>query len=97
MDNQPQVMLLTLRFRAPWCRSLKDRRSEVKRLSSRLRAQFNLSVVESGEQGVHTLFELTLAALCFGSQQADSIQQSVHDFVEGLTEAELYEINTELL
>lgn len=91
------ILKLTLRFRAPWCRSLKDRRSEVKRIVSRLRAQFNISAVESGPQDIHTLFDVTVAALAFDTAQADSIRQSVTDFVLGLTEAELYEDETDLL
>ena len=97
MENQPQVLLLTLRFRAPWCRSLKDRRSQAKRLVTRLRNQFNLSVVESGEQQVHTLFDISLAALCFGSAQADAIQSSILDWIEQVSEAELYQIESQLL
>lgn len=97
MDKQPRVLRMTLRFRAPWCRSLKDRRSEVKRLSTRLRARFNLSVAESGPQDAHELFELSLAALVFGGRQADALRQSVLDFAEGLSEAELYDSEATLL
>ena len=80
MENQPRVLLLRLCFRAPWCRSLKDRRSEVSRLISRLRHRFNVSVVESGQQEIHTLFEITVAALAFGAGQADSIRESLLSF-----------------
>ena len=93
MDHQPRVVLLRLCFRAPWCRSLKDRRSEVSRLVSRLRHQFNLSAVESGPQEIHTLFEISVAALAFGAVQADSIRESLLSFVENLSEAELYQVD----
>ncbi len=92
MENQPRVLLLRLCFRAPWCRSLKDRRSEVSSLVSRLRHRFNVSAVESGPQDIHTLFELSVAALAFGAGQADSIRESLLSFVEEQIEAELVQV-----
>ena len=92
MENQPRVLLLRLCFHAPWCRSLKDRRSEVSRLISRVRHRFNVSAVESGPQDIHTLFEITVAALAFGAGQADSIRESLLSFVEEQSEAELVQI-----
>ena len=96
MENQPRVILLRLCFRALWCRSLKDRRSEVSSLVSRLRHQFNVSAVESGPQDIHTLFEITVAALAFGAGQADSIRESLLSFVEEQSEAELYQVEENL-
>lgn len=90
MENKPMVLLMRLCFRAPWCRSLKDRRSEVSRLISRLRHRFNVSAVESGPQDIHTLFEISVAALAFGAGQADSTRESLLSFVEDQSEAELY-------
>ena len=96
MENQPMVILLRLCFRAPWCRSLKDRRSEVTRLISRVRHRFNVSAVESGQQDIHTLFEITVAALAFGASQADSIRESLLSFAEEQSEAELYQVDEDL-
>lgn len=92
MENKPMVLLMRLCFRAPWCRSLKDRRSEVSRLISRVRHRFNVSAVESGPQDIHTLFEISVAALAFGAGQADSIRESLLPFVEDQSEAELYQV-----
>ena len=96
MDNQPIVVLLRLCFRAPWCRSLKDRRSEVSRLISRVRHRFNVSAVESGPQDIHTLFEISVAALAFGAGQADSIRESLLRFVQDQSEAELVQVEEDL-
>lgn len=92
MKNKPMVLLMRLCFRAPWCRSLKDRRSEVSRLISRVRHRFNVSAVESGPKDIHTLFEISVAALAFGAGQADSIRESLLRFVEDQSEAELYQV-----
>ena len=64
---------MTLTFRAPWCKSLKDKRSLVKRLVMGLRHQFNASVCESGHQQTLTLMEIQLAMLAFDRAQADSM------------------------
>ncbi|NLD35097.1 MAG: DUF503 domain-containing protein [Clostridiales bacterium] len=96
-ETRVSALIITMSFRAPWCRSLKDKRSEVKRILSRLRAAFNLSAVESGHQDSHTLFDITIAALAFGQAQADSIQESVLRLAQSVTEAELYGVESELL
>ena len=96
-ETRVSALLITMSFRAPWCRSLKDKRSEVKRVISRLRAAFNVSVVEAGHQDSHTLFDITVAALAFGQAQADSIRESILRLAQSVTEAELFEEEAELL
>ena len=84
---------MTLTFRAPWCKSLKDKRSLVKRLVMGLRHQFNASVCESGHQQMLTLMEIQLA---FDRAQADSMGEQVLWFVERATEAELVDSQVEI-
>jgi hypothetical protein len=40
------IVYLTLRYRAPWCRSLKDKRSQVRGIQAALKNKFNVSVAE---------------------------------------------------
>ena len=87
---------MTLTFRAPWCKSLKDKRSLVKRLVMGLRHQFNASVFESGHQQMLTLMEIQLAMLAFDRAQADSMGEQVLRFVERATEAELVDSQVEM-
>jgi uncharacterized protein YlxP (DUF503 family) len=92
------VLVLTMRFRlhAPWCYSLKDKRSEVKMLLSRLRGKFNLSAAEVGEQDSICLIELGIAAIAFNAAQADSIAETVAGFIQSNTDAELIHVEKEL-
>ncbi|NLE70216.1 MAG: DUF503 domain-containing protein [Clostridiales bacterium] len=83
------ILTVTLRLRAPWCQGLKDKRSVTKPLLHKLRQTFNVSAVESGAQDLHTLIELTIAALAFDSAQADSIEENLYRFVAGNTDAEI--------
>ena len=90
------LLALTVRLHAPWCHSLKDKRSEVKRLLSRLRGKFNVSAAETGEQDTLTLIELGVAAIAFNSAQADSIAETVAGFIQSSTEAEVLSVDKEL-
>jgi len=91
------VLLVTLRLRAPWCRSLKDKRSETRRLLSAITGKFNVSAVESGLQDVHTLIEISVAALAFHTAQADGVYESICAFVQANAQAELYACEKELI
>lgn len=83
------TLVITMRLRADWCRSLKDKRSEIKRLCHLLRSKFNVSVAESGQQDTWNLIQLTLAALAFDQAQGDSMGETFYDFVLGNTDAEM--------
>ncbi len=90
------ILALTVRLHAPWCHSLKDKRSEVRMLLSRLRSKFNLSAAEVGEQDVITLIELGVAAIAANAAQADSIAENVAGFIQMNTEAEILFMEKEL-
>jgi uncharacterized protein YlxP (DUF503 family) len=90
MDGYYMVTaVITIRLYVPWAHSLKDKRSEVKSLVTRLRQKFNISVIESGDQDVHQMIVLTVAALAFDNGQADSIKDSILKFIEQNSEAEV--------
>ena len=90
------ILTVTARLRAPWCQGLKDKRSVIRPLLHKLRQTFNVSAVESGEQDVHTLLQLTIAALAFDSAQADSIEENLYRFVEANSDAEIVAWEVEL-
>lgn len=83
------ILLVTFRLRAPWCRSLKDKRSLVKPLILSLRRSFNVSVIESRLQDAHGLAELSIAALAADRSQADGIAERLYRMVESSTDAEI--------
>ena len=89
------ILVMTLRLRAPWCHSLKEKRAVIRPLITGLRRQFEASVAESGLQDAHQRMEITLAVLVHNTAQGDSIRQQVLSALERLTEAELYEETAE--
>ncbi len=90
MEQPMLVVLMTLRFRASWCRSLKDKRAAVRAVTSALKNRHNVSVAESGQQESWTLFDVTVASLAFHQAQADSLQEAILRTAQDATEAELY-------
>jgi hypothetical protein len=83
------ILLVTISLRAPWCSSLKDKRSLVKPLILSLRRSFNASIIESGLQDAHSLAELSVAVLAANKAQADSIAERLYRAVESSTDAEI--------
>ena len=91
------IVKLTVTLHAPWCHSLKDKRSEVKSLLARLRSKFNVSVSETGAQDQLCILELSAAAIAADSAQADSISENVLGFIQSNTDAEIISVDREWL
>jgi uncharacterized protein YlxP (DUF503 family) len=85
------ILFITLCLRAPWCGSLKDKRSVVKALVSGIRGRFNVSVAESDHQDIHHLIGLSIAALAANKAQGDSLAEQMYRFIQSVTDADLYE------
>jgi len=90
-----QVYVMTVKLYAPWVHSLKEKRSIVKGLQSRLRNTYNVSVIESGAQDIHQTIVLSIAYLADNRSIADSIHESICSFIESNTDAEILEIRVE--
>lgn len=84
------ILLVTLSLRAPWCKSLKDKRSVVKPLMEGMRRHFNVSIAESGHQDSHALIELSVAALAANTAQGDSLAEQLYRYAQSATDADLY-------
>ena len=92
-----RVLVMTLRLRAPWCQSLKDKRAALRPVLLGLRRRFNVSAAESGLQDAHQLMEITLALLVHSAAQGDSLREQVLQALKQLTEAEVYGEEAEYL
>ena len=89
------IAAMTIRLHSPWVHSLKEKRMEVKRLLARVRNQFNVSAAEVGDQDIHQSIIIGIAAIAANSAQADSILDSVINFVEANSEAQIVSIDRE--
>ena len=91
------VATLTVRLHAPWVHSLKEKRTEVKSLLSRLRNKFNVSAAEVDEQDTHQTIVVGIAAVAGDPAHADSILDHLLNFIETNSEAEITSVRRELL
>lgn len=91
------ILSLTIKLRAPWVHSLKEKRMVVKSLIAKLRNKFNVSAAETGEQDIHQTVVIGVAAIVAGNGQADSVMEEILHFVEENTEAEIVEVEREVL
>ncbi len=90
------IAVMTFRLRAPWVRSLKEKRTIVKSLVAQLQNRFHVSAAEIGEQDVHQILEIGAAAIVPHRAMADSLMDGISAFVEGHCGAEIIEETREI-
>ena len=91
-----QIAVMTFRLRAPWVRSLKEKRMIVKSLVTKLQNRFHVSAAETDEQDAHTILVIGLAAVVPHQALADSLMEDISRFVEENCEAEILEERREV-
>ena len=79
----------TVKLYAPWVRSLKDKRMVVKSLMDKAHNKFNVSIAEIGEQDTHRTIMLGMACVAGTAALADSMIESILQFIENNTDAEI--------
>ena len=71
------VGILTLRVQLPGCKSLKEKRSRLKPLITRLHREFNISVAELEHQDEWDSAPIGCALICNENQYAQSSLQTI--------------------
>ena len=84
-----KIAVMTFRLRAPWVRSLKEKRMIVKSLIAKLQNRFHVSAAEVDEQDFHQIIVIGVAAIVPHNAVADSLMEEISLFVENNTEAEI--------
>ena len=82
---------------ADWVYSLKDKRAAVKSITEKMRHKFNVSVAEVELQDVHRNICIAFACVSNSAAHANSVIQTVLNFIEKNTEAVVYDVMTEIL
>ena len=91
-----KIAVMRIRLRAPWVHSLKEKRMIVKSLIGRLQNRFHVSAAEVGEQDVHQIIVIGVAAIVPHNALADSLMEDISLFVENNTEAEIIDEEREI-
>ncbi|NLB89773.1 MAG: DUF503 domain-containing protein [Clostridiales bacterium] len=84
-----RVLLVTFSIYVPWVHSLKEKRSECKKLIHGLQKKFNASVVESGTQEIHQTITLSIATIVFNTAQLSKFEESFSKFIQQNTQGEI--------
>ena len=91
------VGVLGVDIRIPWVRSLKEKRSHLRRVSERAKNKFNVSVAEVAHQDVHGLIGLGLAVVSTDAAHADSMLDTIIPALQSWTEGEVIVVSRELV
>jgi uncharacterized protein YlxP (DUF503 family) len=91
------VGVLRLGLHIPHARSLKDKRRVVHKLRDRVRARFDVSIAEVGDQDLHQRAVFGVAVVSSAAEVCDSVLEQVAGAAEGLGDAVLIERATEIL
>ena len=83
------IAAMTFRLHAPWVHSLKEKRMIIKSLTARLQNRFHVSAAEIGEQDIHQIIVIGVAAVVPHNAMADSLMEEISLFVEENCEAEI--------
>ena len=87
---------MTIRLRASWVHSLKEKRMIVKSLIAKLQNRFHVSAAEVDEQDAHQIIVIGVAAIVPHNALADSLMEEISLFVEENTEAEIIDEEREV-
>jgi len=82
---------------ANWVHSLKEKRMIVKSIIAKVRNKFNVSVAEVEDLDLHQSIVIGVACVSNSSAVSNSIIQNVMNYIESNTEAEVLDIQTEII
>lgn len=86
-----------IKLMAPWVRSLKEKRMVVKSIMGKVRSRFNVAISEVGELDTHQTIIIGLSQVSNERRIVDSMINQVIDYIEDNTEANLLDIEIEII
>lgn len=92
-----KVGTIVIKFHVPWVQSLKEKRMIVKSISGKIKNKFNVSVAEVDSQDLHKIIVIGMAHVTTDAAQADSILNNILNFIEMNTEAEVLDVEYEIM
>lgn len=84
-------------FRAPWVSSLKEKRMILRSIISKVKHRFNVSIAEIEMQDSHHNGVIGFACVTGNTNHADKIIQNIINYIENNLEAEIYDIQREII
>lgn len=81
-ESKIMVSLLTIKFSIPGCQSLKEKRSAIQPLFTRVRKEFNVSLSEVGLQDIWQSAWIGVVSVSNDSSHNTKVLQEVLKFIE---------------
>jgi len=91
-----KIGAMQIKLYAPWVHSLKEKRMIVKSLIAKIKNTFNVSVAEVAEQDTHQTIIIAMAHVFTDDHTQDSVWDTILNFIEKNTEAEITDVNREI-
>lgn len=91
------VGLCKLKLYAPWVHSLKEKRMIVRSLVGKVRSKFTISISEVEALDMHQTVILGLSIVTNETKIADTLLNQVISYIQENTEAELLDIDREII
>jgi len=91
------VGIIKLELRIPGSRSLKAKRSVVKKVIERTRSRFNVSVAEVDKQDDYSLAVIGCARVGSDQRYVNGALDKILDFVEGIAVADILSETVEII
>lgn len=92
-----KILVLKVSLRASWVHSLKEKRMIVSSVCQKLKNKFNVSVSEVEAHDDHQNIIIGIVALGTSGKIIDALKESIIDFIEKSTDAELINIEDEII
>lgn len=84
-------------MRANWCHSLKEKRMVVRSIIDKTKHKFNISIAEVGDQDLHNSIVIGFSCINSDKNVVNSIVNKVINYIEDNTDAEILNVEIEVI
>lgn len=91
------VGIAKLKFTASWVHSLKEKRMVIRSILGKVRSKFHISISEVEAHDIHQTIVLGLSIVTSDTKMADQMIDEIINYIEVSTEAELLDVDRELI
>lgn len=92
-----KILVMKVDLRAAYVHSLKEKRMIVKSIIGKLQNKFNVSIREVENQDLHQRISIGIVKLELNSKDSDQFKDKILNFIEENCEAEIIDIESEII
>ena len=92
-----KILVMKVDLRAAYVHSLKEKRMIVKSIIGKLQNKFNVSIREVENQDLHKRISIGIVKLELNSKDSDQSKDKILNFIEENCEAEIIDIESEII